>query len=61
MEQSLSYEANTIFTSYKIPHLFMEPTGLLLRSQQPDNETYCEPDESSPYPPILFPYDPVQY
>jgi len=33
----------------------MEPTGSLLCSQQPATGPYSEPDESSPYFPILFP------
>jgi hypothetical protein len=33
----------------------MEPEGLVLRSQEPTTTgSYPEPDESSPYHPILF-------
>jgi hypothetical protein len=32
----------------------MEPEGLLPCSQEPATGAYSEPDESSPYNPILF-------
>jgi hypothetical protein len=31
----------------------MEPEGLLPRSQEPSTSPYPEPDQSSPYHPIL--------
>jgi hypothetical protein len=39
----------------------MEPKSLLLCSQGPTISPYPEPDEFSPHPPILFPYDKFQY
>jgi hypothetical protein len=35
----------------------MEPEGSLPRSQGSVSNPYPEPDESSPYTHILFPYD----
>jgi hypothetical protein len=32
----------------------MEPEGSLLAQQEPTTSLYPEPDESSPYHPILF-------
>jgi hypothetical protein len=39
-------------------HDFMEPKGLLLHSQKPSTGLYPEPDQSSPYHPILSLQDP---
>jgi hypothetical protein len=39
----------------------MEPESLLSCSQEPSTGPYSEPDQSSPYHPILSFYDPSQY
>jgi hypothetical protein len=39
----------------------MGPEGSLSRSQEPSTGPYSQPDQSSPYQPILSLEDPFQY
>jgi len=54
MEQNLSWEASSHSASQESPHLFLEPEGSLLCSQEPTIGPYTEPDESSLHLPTLF-------
>jgi len=54
MEHIPSRRANSHSVSRKIYPPFMEPEGLLLRSQEPTNSPCPEPDESIPQLPTVF-------
>jgi hypothetical protein len=55
MELSPSCEAANRSPIQELLQNFMEPDGSLPFSQEPSVGSYPEPDESSPYHPILFP------
>jgi hypothetical protein len=54
MNLSPSSEAISWSATQEIPQNFIEPEGPLLWSQEPSTALHPEPDQSSPYHPILF-------
>jgi hypothetical protein len=56
MELSPSWEAPGCAATLEFPTYY--ETGSLPCSQEPSIGPYPEPDESSPYHPILYLYDP---
>jgi hypothetical protein len=58
MELIPSGEAASCAATQEFPQNFMEPEGSLSFSQEPSIGPYPEPDQSSPYHPILSLYDP---